>query len=168
MFDIVAGTDWFVNVIRTTVFPPMAKFILSIDAIKNRFFRMISQIGIRYRRSSLSEHEGDDYFDVKAGDRLPYFLVDGHSIYDLLRAPKFHLLTFSDGQTDYAAGAAEIMSKYDGLIDHHVIPLYHRIEEIFDTEKPFSVLLRPDNYIAYLSPETSTDAVKTYLAKLLD
>jgi 2-polyprenyl-6-methoxyphenol hydroxylase-like FAD-dependent oxidoreductase len=163
MFDIVAGTDWFVNVIRTTVFPPMAKFILSIDSIKNRFFRMISQIGIRYRRSSLSKHEGDDDFDVKAGDRLPYFLVDGHSIYDLLRAPKFHLLTFSDGQTDYAAGAAEIMSKYDGLIDHHVIPLYHRIEEIFDTKKPFSVLLRPDNYIAYLSPDTSADRVSVYL-----
>ncbi|HSS22119.1 MAG TPA: FAD-dependent monooxygenase [Pyrinomonadaceae bacterium] len=168
MFDIVAGTDWFVNVIRTTVFPPMARFILGLDAVKHRFFRMISQVGIRYRRSSLSQHEGDEDFEVKAGDRLPYFLVDGHSIYDQLRAPKFHLLTFSDGQKDYLAAAAALVSKYDGLVDHHVVPLYERIEEIFDTKEPFSVLLRPDNYIAYLSSDTSAGPLQAYLKKLLE
>lgn len=167
MFDVVAGTDWFVNLIRTTVFPPMAKFILSIDAIKKRFFPLISQIGISYRESSLSEHADDDDFDIKAGDRLPYFLVDGHSIYDRLRAPKFHLLTFSDGQKDYASLLNSLNGKYAGLIDHHVIPLYECVEEIFDTKKPFNVLLRPDNYIAYLSSDTSVELVKSYLQKSL-
>jgi len=42
--------------------------------------------------------EGDRQFEVKAGDRMPYFLVDGSSVYDQLRAPKFHLLTFSNGE----------------------------------------------------------------------
>lgn len=167
MFNVVAGTDWFVNLIRTTVFPPMAKFILSIDAIKKRFFPLISQIGISYRESSLSEHEGDDDFEVKAGDRLPYFLVDGHSVYDKLRAPKFHLLTFSDGQKDYEGETAELTDKYGGLIDHHVIPLYHRIEEIFDTKKPFRVLVRPDNYIAYLSSSASLSLVESYLERTI-
>ena len=165
MFNVVAGTDWFVNLIRTTVFPPMAKFILSIDSIKHRFFRMVSQIGIRYRESSLSEHNGDEEFEVKAGDRLPYFLVDGHSVYDRLHAPKFHLLTFSDGQKDYANVASGLDGKFEGLIDHHVIPLYERVEEIFDAKEPFSVLLRPDNYIAFLSTDTSADPVRSYLQK---
>ena len=32
MFNLAAGTDWLLNLIRTTIFPPMAKFILSLDA----------------------------------------------------------------------------------------------------------------------------------------
>ena len=34
--------------------------------------------------------------DVKAGDRMPYFLVDGQNIFHKLNAPKFHLLLFSN------------------------------------------------------------------------
>ena len=94
MFNLAAGTDWFLNLIRTTIFPPMAKFILSIDAVKKRFFPLISQIGITYRDSSLSAHDGDEHFKVRAGDRMPYFVVDGRSIYDRLRAPTFHLRQF--------------------------------------------------------------------------
>jgi 2-polyprenyl-6-methoxyphenol hydroxylase-like FAD-dependent oxidoreductase len=97
MFNIAAGTDWLLGLIRTTVFPAMAKYILSFETVRKRFFLLISQIGINYRDSSLSAHAGDREFDVKAGDRMPYFLVDGKSIYDKLREPKFHLLTFSDG-----------------------------------------------------------------------
>ena len=167
MFNLAAGTDWLVNVIRTTVFPPMAKFILSFDAIKKRFFPLISQIGITYRDSSLSAHDGDGDFEVKAGDRLPYFLVDGKSVYDKLRRPKFHLLTFSDGQSDYVRDSqgqpGEIQSKDADLIDHYVLPLYPLAAEVFGVNKPFNVLLRPDNYIGFISLNTSSDRVAEYL-----
>lgn len=171
MFNLAAGTDWFLNLIRTTVFPPMAKFILSIDAVKKRFFPLISQIGITYRDSSLSAQEGDDDFDVKAGDRMPYFLVDGKSVYDKLREPKFHLLTFSDGEKDYLGDdlkqPGETESKYADLIDHYVIPLYPHVAEIFGTDKPFNVLLRPDNYIGFISLETSSSRVAMYLKEVI-
>ncbi len=108
MFNMAAGTDWLLNVIRTTIFPPMAKFILSLDAVKKRFFPLISQIGITYRDQSLSAHDDDDDFEFKAGDRMPYFLIDGKSIYDKLREPKFHLLTFSDGES-VSAGQVEVV-----------------------------------------------------------
>ena len=172
MFNLAAGTDWFVNLIRTTVFPPMAKYILSIESVRRRFFVMISQIGIRYRDSSLSMHkpdasEGDKEFDIKAGDRMPYFLVDGKSIYDRLREPRFHLLTFSDGDLDYQTERRELESKYGDLIDHHVIPLYPHVVEIFDRDEPFNVLLRPDNYIAFISAETSLSGVGIYLDEVI-
>jgi 2-polyprenyl-6-methoxyphenol hydroxylase-like FAD-dependent oxidoreductase len=171
MFNLAAGNDWFLNLIRTTVFPPMAKFILSIDAVKKRFFRLISQIGITYRESSLSAHDGDEEFEIKAGDRMPYFLVDGRSVYDKLRAPKFHLLSFSDGQSDYAAEYRktrdEIESKYSSLIDCCVIPLYTHVAELFGTNKSFTVLLRPDNYIAFISPETSRGGLVVYLKEIM-
>ena len=171
MFNLAAGTDWFVNLIRTTVFPPMAKFILSIDAIKKRFFPLISQIGITYRESSLSVHDGDDEFEVRAGDRLPYFLFDGHSVYDKLRAPKFHLLVFSDCLSDdagdYRKAADEIGSKYADLLDQYFFPLYQEVTELFGTDKPFHVLLRPDNYIAFISSETSPRRLVAYLNEII-
>ncbi|HEV7798285.1 MAG TPA: FAD-dependent monooxygenase [Pyrinomonadaceae bacterium] len=144
MFNLAAGTDWFLNVIRTTVFPPMAKFILSIEAVKKRFFMLISQIGITYRDSSLSLHEDDEDFEIKAGDRMPYFLVDGKSIYEKLREPKFHLLTFTDGGSDYLDDSQRPASGIEGnnadLIDRYVVPLYPQVAEVFGSEKPFNVL----------------------------
>ncbi|HBB89242.1 MAG TPA: pentachlorophenol monooxygenase, partial [Blastocatellia bacterium] len=57
MFNFAAGKDWFVALIRTTIFPPLAKYILSIEAVRKKFFILISQIGITYRANSLSMHE---------------------------------------------------------------------------------------------------------------
>jgi hypothetical protein len=172
MFNLVAGTDWFVNVIRTTIFPPMAKFILGLDAVKKRFFPLISQIGITYRESSLSVHHGDEDFEVKAGDRMPYFLLDGHSIYDKLRAPKFHLLTFSDsvnnGGGDYPVATHEIANKYADLLDQHFIPLNPQVVAKFGTDKPFNLLLRPDNYIAYFSAGDTSTHLATYLREFIE
>lgn len=171
MFNFAAGTDWLVNLIRTTIFPPMAKFILSIDAIKKKFFPVISQIGITYRDSSLSAHDGDSEFEVKAGDRLPYFLVGGHSVYDKLREPKFHLLSFSnspgDSAADHQKAMGEIGSKYADLLDQYLIPLDPHVAEIFGTDKPFLVLLRPDNYIAFVSSETSPRRLVAYLNEII-
>jgi len=171
MFNLAAGTDWLLNVIRTTVFPPMAKFILSFDAIKKRFFPLISQIGITYRESFLSAQDGDGDFEVRAGDRMPYFLVDGKSVYDKLREPKFHLLTFSDGENDYEVAyqkqLGQMGSKNAELLDHYVIPLYPHVAEVFGVNKPFIVLLRPDNYIGLISLETSPSRLAKYLKEVI-
>jgi hypothetical protein len=177
MFNLAAGKDWFVGLIRSTVFPPMAKYILAIDAVRRKFFILISQIGIRYRDSWLSVHEigtleGDRDFDVKAGDRMPYFLVDGKSIYDRLLEPKFHLLTFSDGPkqagdlTDASETDVAEQGRHGELIDHSVIPLCPNVASIFGTNKSFQLLLRPDNYIAFISPDMLPGPLTTYLSRI--
>lgn len=167
MFNIIAGTDWFLNLIRTTIFPPVAKYVLSIDAVRKRFFPMVSQIGINYRNHTLSEQKGNGKFEVKAGDRMPYFLVDGASVYDKLHKPKFHLVTFSDGTSDYQTTRNEIESKYTNLVDYHVVPLYPHVREIFGTDKPFSVLLRPDNYLGFISSDTTAEDLGNYMKQKL-
>jgi len=52
---------------------------------------------------------------------------------------------------------SETESTYARLIDRHVIPLYPNIVEIFGIDKPFNVLLRPDNYIGFISSDISSD-----------
>src|SRR6185295_7578070 len=85
-FDFGASEESFLVFFRTKIFPYIANFALHFDSIKKFIFPLVSQIGINYRKSSLSANNG--FFTVKAGDRLPYFLVDGVSIYERLKEPK--------------------------------------------------------------------------------
>jgi len=157
MFNLVSSSGWLLKFMRTVVMPRLVKYIINLKVIRNSFFPFISQIGISYRDSALSMHNGDKQFAVKAGDRMPYFLLDGASIYDRLHAPDYHLLVF----TDKNDGAVTLMD-----IDSQVMPLTAEVKRVFGTNKPFTVLLRPDNYIGFISPKTSMDEVEVYLKQV--
>jgi 2-polyprenyl-6-methoxyphenol hydroxylase-like FAD-dependent oxidoreductase len=163
MFQFAAGSEWLLAFLRTKVLPPIAKYILSLDSVKRFIFPLISQIGINYRHSSLSRHAGDEDFKVKAGDRMPYILVDGKSVYDELRQPRFHWLVFSDAQSDYQAVETELESQYAEVVDFNSVPLDPQVAEVFGANHPFSVLLRPDNYIGFISTGTSSIGLSAYL-----
>ena len=153
MFQFGASDDWFISYVRTHIFPYVAGFALSLDAVKKALFPLVSQIGINYRESSLSVDDAD--FDVKAGDRMPFFRI-GHSIYDQIRAPKFHLLTFGGNGTHKTANG------FKELVDAHTLPLTDEIMEHFGAYRPFAVLLRPDNYIGLISTEITDQSMRDY------
>lgn len=163
-FNLVASPEPVLTYLRTHVFPYVAGVAFSIDAVKKFVFPRISQIGINYRHSSMSDHESDGGFEVKAGDRLPYFVVDGKSIFDKLRDPKFHLLHFSDGGAEPVDGG---LGELEAMVDRHEIPIYPRVADLFGTDKSFNVLLRPDNYIATISSESSLAPIQNYLKRWL-
>src|SRR5215203_4741486 len=71
MFELAAGSNWLLSIIRTTIFPPIAGFMTSIDAVRKRLFPVLSQIGVNYRAASLSRHTDDEADHVEAGDRMP-------------------------------------------------------------------------------------------------
>jgi 2-polyprenyl-6-methoxyphenol hydroxylase-like FAD-dependent oxidoreductase len=166
LFDLVAGSGRMMSFIRTTIFPPVAGTLVKFAAFSRRVFPLISQIGITYRDRSLSDHAGGAGFKVRAGDRMPYFLIDGQSIYDHLREPKFHLLTFSDGRDDEQKVRDEVEREYAGLVDYNGFALDSRAKEVFGTDKPFAILLRPDNYIGFVAAEFSPDKLRAYLERL--
>ena len=167
LFGFAAGTEWFLAFLRTNVLPPVAKYILNFDMVKQFVFPLLSQIGINYRHSSLSYHAGDENFEVKAGDRMPYFLVDGESVYDRLRQPKFHLLLFSDGESDDLELKTELENEFIELVDFNIIPLNQQMTEIFGANKSFSLLLRPDNHIGFITMEISPEKIRTYLKNFI-
>jgi hypothetical protein len=164
-FNLVASPEPVLAYLRTHVFPYIAGVAFSLDAVKKFVFPRISQIGINYQHSPLSENGGS--FSVKAGDRMPYFTIDGASVYDRLREPKFHLLTFFDGQNEPPNPTAEFQNKYTDLFDFHQSPLYPNVAEIFGASETFSVLLRPDNYIGTISAGASFEAIENYLNRIL-
>src|SRR5215211_269131 len=130
MFELAAGSHWLMSFIRTTIFPPVAGFVASLETVSKRIFPLISQTGINYRKASLSQHTDDESDNVKAGDRLPYFLLDGQSIFEKLKEPKFHLLLFSN--SEHGEACEQFASKFGNLADCHVIPLTERVSEIFE------------------------------------
>ncbi len=157
-FDFGASDEWFVAFFRTKIFPYIANFALNFDAVKKFIFPLVSQIGINYRKSRLSVH--NENFKIRAGDRMPYFTIDGTSIYEKLTSPQFHLLTFSDGQTETFSRDETLQ---DNFYDYRVYPLYPHIAEIFGSKNSFSVLLRPDNYIAMITDDNSLEKINEYL-----
>jgi 2-polyprenyl-6-methoxyphenol hydroxylase-like FAD-dependent oxidoreductase len=162
IFELVAGSEWLVSFVRMNIFPPLANYILSFDLVKRNLFPLLSQIGINYRADSLSKHGDDARFSVKAGDRMPYFLIDGESIYDKLRQPKFHLLRFFNSQAESEMVTAEL-GAFSDLFDFEALPLSPQVTGLFGTDSAFSVLLRPDNYIGFISAQSSVTELRSYL-----
>ena len=161
MFDLLVNPAWLLSFVRRHIFPRVASFIVGLDSVNQFIFPLISQTGITYRGHSLNLDTDDD-FKVKAGDRMPYFVFDGKGIYDSLHTPKFHLLTFSnDLETDQLANGA-FQSEFGSLVQHLVFPLSSQVAEIFGSDKSFSVLLRPDNYIGFVSAGDPIPRLRTY------
>lgn len=159
LFELGASDEWFISFVRTHIFPHVLGFALSLDAVKNAIFPLVSQIGINYADSSLSETKGS--FSVKAGDRMPWFAIDGASIYDLLRTPKFHLLAFGD--MDPA-----IDERFSSILDSQQLAIGPEVSKAFGTDGPFVVLLRPDNYIGLISNDLNAGVVNEYLGRVLN
>jgi 2-polyprenyl-6-methoxyphenol hydroxylase-like FAD-dependent oxidoreductase len=166
-FNILVGSNWFYSFMRMNILPLVAKYAIGRDFVGKNIFSAISQIRINYRNASLSQHNDDQTFRVKAGDRMPYFLVDRESIYDQLRSPKFHLLDFFDGAPSELDLLQEFGNEYDDLIVFKQIPLSPQIAEIFGTTQPFKLLLRPDNYIGLIAPKIVSANLKSYMRAAL-
>jgi len=162
-FDFAASEEWFVSFLRKNVFPYVANFLLGFQAVRQIVFPIVSQIGISYPDSGLSKTIGN--FRVKAGDRVPWFEIDGRSTYDDLHQPNFHLLTFTEPGADTPPISDVISDKWTGRFDSHSYPLTDAVKEAFGCDHSFFAILRPDNYIGLLSDDFAPTVVERYLAK---
>ncbi len=160
-FNLVASPEPVLSYLRMHVFPLVAGAAFNLEAVKKFVFPRISQIAINYRHSSLSENEGD--FSVKAGDRMPYFLINDKSIFDFLREPKFHFLVFSNDEKNFDELFGQIEKLHGDSIDCRTVPLPPHAAKIFRANDSFAVLLRPDNHVGFVSERISFDELKGYL-----
>ncbi len=174
-FTLVTSRNFFSKLIRVRVMPYVLKLALPILVkqlfIRHFFFRRISEIGIQYRKSSLSHHAsfGDfPSYAPKPGDRLPFiqYQEDGktYNIQQNVKSTDFHLFIFSkQNSTDVISRAAE---KYVHLLSIETIPY---TSETSDLYKRLGIinsgcfLVRPDQYIAYRSSKPEADHFENYL-----
>ena len=149
----------------------VAAFAMRFDRIRKLAFRTISQIGIQYRDSPLSESlarwpEGAP----RAGDRFPWLRVrlqPNGPIEDLfakLDDTRFNLLLF--GQPALAAELPELRD----LLSIHTVPSDPANDKELARQhipQPSFYLLRPDGHVGLAGTQLDAAAVTRYVAERL-
>lgn len=160
-FGLIADPNPLAAFVRLHIFPMAARFISRLKSVRRFVFPRIAQLTINYREMSLSRNIGN--FGVSAGHRMPWFEIEGKSIYDDLREPLFHLVIFHDGKGDIPPLPNDLLTEWHGKIDSHFYALYPHIAEIFGKSRSFFMILRPDNHIGLISDNFSHEIISNYL-----
>jgi len=159
------------------VAPKALALVLKEKHLARLAFTTVSQIGIRYRKSSLSSDASLGNFPrhaPKPGDRLPYvvFQEEGRAvnIQDKLRAPAFHLFFFPGAHKATEAQALlRSASAFGGAIVAETIPLVagtKRLYKRLGVNNGGCYLVRPDMYIAYRDTSCSAAHLEEYLGRV--
>jgi 2-polyprenyl-6-methoxyphenol hydroxylase-like FAD-dependent oxidoreductase len=170
VFQVIVQDGWFGKLFRTKILARVAAFAMTRERVRKLAFRTISQIGVRYRRSPLSQTlPGLPKTAPRAGDRFPWLqlkLHDNGPVEDLFEQfddTRFNLLVI--GQPQAAAGALEL----GPLVRTHVIPAGPINDQEFAREhipQPSFYLLRPDGHVGLAGPRFDAAAVARYLADM--
>jgi hypothetical protein len=169
-FQVIVADGWFGALFRTKIMARMAALAMRFERVRRLAFRTISQIGIRYPASTLSQNEAGLPADAPAaGDRFPWVrlkLDAGGQPADLFEAlddTRFNLLVF--GQP-----APPAISAFDGLLQVHTIPSDAvNAAELARSRVPQAsfYLLRPDGHVGLCGPRLDQRAVESYLTQRL-
>ena len=140
MFEVLAGTSILSNFFRMYIMPFILNRVTKYSFLSRRIFPLLSQIGIKYPNSSLTIKSSVG--KTSAGDRMPYFQVNGESIFDKLKDPVYKMLYFVNKNNNRLQE-----------VNHTNIELiklsFEEIPSIFTGQSDFYIVVRPDNYISY-------------------
>jgi 2-polyprenyl-6-methoxyphenol hydroxylase-like FAD-dependent oxidoreductase len=155
------------------VMPIAAPLALRQRFLRELVFRTVSQIGIHYRSSVLSQEAPDADFPRSAplpGDRVPYVPAQGRfpGSPQLVRGTKLHLVSFSgaSSESDLTAGATQALLGFADLIECHDVPLHRETQtlyRVFGVRERGYYLIRPDGYIATRGISLESDELHHYL-----
>ncbi len=166
-FGLVVADTTLAAFFRTKIMGNVARIAMRRQRVQRKFFRLLSQIGIRYRRSPLSRTlAGLPETAPQAGDRFPWLqlklresgLVE--DLFEKLDDTCFNLLV---------VGQLAPSSELDPLVKTYVIPS----DASNDKELARAgisgqcfYLLRPDGHVGLAGTRLEMDAVTRYLAEL--
>ena len=143
--------------IRLRVVPAVIPMLFRLEAARRLMFRTISQTGVSYRGSALSEgHAGGVY----GGDRLPW--VAGWAA----GADNFTPLTSLDWQVHVYGEATPGVRAVceEGTLPLHVFPWRSEMGQA-GLRRDAVYIVRPDGYVGLADPEGSPGAIVSYLEK---
>lgn len=162
-FSIMTSDNWFIRMFRKHIALNIAGKILGRNSLKPRLFKTISQIWYSYNGKSLSKSLSKQKLAFNAGERLPYIDESNTSnkFYELFKEPSFHLLYI---------GKSELNSEINDSIKRSFpFPVKIIKQDLTETwkklgvNKQLFVLVRPDNYIAFIADDFNEMEIKNYL-----
>jgi 2-polyprenyl-6-methoxyphenol hydroxylase-like FAD-dependent oxidoreductase len=164
-FRIVVSDSWLVALARTHLVARLAALLLRFPAVRRFAFRTVSQIGIQYQASALSQSTAGMPEDApRAGDRFPWL----HLKFEAGGAPEdsfrklsdlhFHLLAF--GQPAPAVPGIECHAIPAGPENDAELQRAHIPGTSF-------YLLRPDGHVGLCGVRLEAGQVERYLSERL-
>ena len=177
-FQVISSDRWLAGLFRTRIAGKLAAFVMTFEHTRRLAFRTISQIGISYPKSPLSETlarlpDGGP----RAGDRFPWlrlkFTSNGppEDLFSKLDDTRFNLIVIGQASLpDNPSTASLFPSAVDGLLLTHQIP----DDPVNDQEltraqipKPSFYLLRPDCHIGLAGIHLDAASLNRYLYERL-
>ncbi len=175
IFNFVTGRNYFIQYFRVRLLPFLLKLVYPLlgknTAMRHSFFRNISEIGIHYRKSSLSNKASFGEFPSPAprpGDRVPWFSYTENgkkvNIQEKLKGNDFQLFIFA--RQTVPEEIVRVAEKYSGLISLNIFPCTSEttlLYERFGIGNFGYYLVRPDMYIAFRSAKPLAEDLESYL-----
>jgi 2-polyprenyl-6-methoxyphenol hydroxylase-like FAD-dependent oxidoreductase len=141
--------------VRTRIVPILARFLFRLNGVRRFLFRTVSQTGVNYRDSLLSEGAAGA---VHGGDRLPWMAAAPHD-------DNFSPLVSIDWQVhvygEPRQGLADACARMG--LSLHSFAWTTRMEQS-GLERDALYLVRPDGYVALADAESDLERLGRYFA----
>jgi 2-polyprenyl-6-methoxyphenol hydroxylase-like FAD-dependent oxidoreductase len=166
-FSLVVSDGWLAGQFRTRILAKIMAFAMGMERVQRLAYRTISQIGIRYRNSPLSETSGGlPEAAPRAGDRFPWlrlkFLPNGRTedLFGKLDDTRFSLIVI--GQASPPGGVPELGDLL-GIYEVPSDPVNDRELARARIPRPSFYLLRPDGHVGLAGTQLDTGAAARYV-----
>src|SRR3989454_390746 len=170
-FSLVVSDGWLAGQFRTRVLAKIMAFAMGMERVQRLAFRTISQIGIRYRASHLSETSARlPEAAPRAGDRFPWLRLkflpigDTEDLFGKLDDTRFTLILI--GQASPPGGVPElgdllrILDVPSDLANDRELARAH-------IPRPSFYLLRPDGHVGLAGTHLDASAATRYVSERL-
>jgi 2-polyprenyl-6-methoxyphenol hydroxylase-like FAD-dependent oxidoreductase len=171
LFSLVISDNWVTGLLRTRLVPKLMGVAIKLRRVQKLAFLTISQTGITYRKSPLSETlSGISDTAARSGDRFPWMrlkFTDGgptEDLYQKLDDTRFTLIVI--GQPAPASGIPAL----DGALQTLTIPVNaENRAELARVNVPETAfyLLRPDGYVGLAGVHLDMAEVNRYISERL-
>ena len=167
-FKILVSDNWLAGILRTRIVTTVAALAMTRKRVRRFAFHALSQIGISYRQSPLSQTSAVVNANApRPGDRFPWlrlrFQTDGprEDLFERLDDTRFNLLVI--GQPSPPRDRVE----FGDLLEVHTVPSDHdNVRELARASitGPSYYLLRPDGHVGLAGTLFDETALRRWFA----
>lgn len=175
-FAFITSKNRFISQLRNILLPVILPFFFSKKNVERHLFRFISQLNIHYHKNKfVDEHiKGADSAFKKgpqAGYRAPDALIDGSTLFTLLRIKPIHLLVFQTKKSNviYLTKLKNLENIYTSWLQTHFFMASSANQTLFHLYGVTSsaiYVIRPDGYIGFRSFGSNLTLAENYLKTL--